>query len=61
MEVIPPTPSPSPESMAEVMTGIKRCCDVAHLGNKTSQKDYLDRRRTALPTDLQQVDPHLNA
>ena len=30
MEVIPPTPSPSPESMAEVMTGIKRCCDVAH-------------------------------
>ena len=61
MEVIPPMNTPSLESMAEVMMGIKQCCDVAHLGNKTSQKDYLDRRRTALPTDLQQVDPHLNA
>ena len=24
--------TPSPESMAEVMTGIKKCCDLAHNG-----------------------------
>ena len=61
VEVFPSMNTPSPESMAEVMTGIKRCCDLAHTGNASSQTDYLARRFIALPTDLLQVDPHLDA
>ena len=30
VEVIPPMHTPSPESMAEVMTGIKQYCDLDH-------------------------------
>ncbi|KGG27148.1 MULTISPECIES: hypothetical protein [unclassified Prochlorococcus] len=26
--------TPSPESMAQVMTGIKQCCDVAHISDE---------------------------
>ena len=61
VEVIPPMHTPSLESMAEVMTGNKRCWDVAHRCFSTSENDYLMRRWTALPTDLLQVDPHLDA
>ena len=30
LEVFPPMNTPSPESMGEVMTFIKRCCDISH-------------------------------
>ena len=30
VEVIPPTPSPSPETRTELMISIKPCCDLAH-------------------------------
>ncbi len=35
----PPMNTPSPESMAEVMTTIKRCCDLAHCAPKSLQRN----------------------
>jgi hypothetical protein len=35
VELFPPMNTPSLESMAEVMTGIKQCCDLAHTRSKT--------------------------
>ena len=57
----PPMNTTSLESLAEVMTCIKRCCDVAHTGNASSQTDYLARRFAPLQADLLQDDPHLDA